>query len=528
MRIQFSNSLVARALRLFVLLAVVIGLISLLANYYFASQKIRAYSKTQIEAIISTVEPSAQIAAFLNDKSLAREIARGLVNNPIVARVEILDSDNQHLVAMTRTVNTTNSKSAISRELFSPFDASAPVGVIVISMDEEVLAEQRADFLVSVIVPTVLQSIALILAVTWAGLAAMFPRVKWFMFKLESLDVKRGEQIKIDTKKMGSEIANIATYINGLLQKMYSALDRERQLRQSSEVQAKQLESIFENARTGIFLANKDGSLISYNHACQLLSLREGIDLSNSGRVIDIFSADLEDTKDHIEKALENLARLHLEIFLPAKNGHRETWLQLNLTPIDKNSIQGIINDISSVKSESIAAQNLARTDPLTQLGNRLGFETEFQRRLSMTNQGLQSLALMSIDLDKFKAVNDTLGHDAGDQVLLFVANQLRTITRSSDYICRMGGDEFFILLDGVTEEVAAKMAARIVTALSEEIVIEPGVEASIGASIGVVYAPKNTNINADDLMRRADKTMYKVKNSGRNNFTVVNLANAS
>ncbi len=528
MRIQFSNSLVARALKLFIALAFVIGLMSLVANYFWASQKIRNSTRAQIESVISTVEPSAQIAAFLNDKSLAREIARGLVNNPIVARVEILDSDQQHLVVMTRSVGSDKSINIISRPLYSPFDASARVGTIAIRMDEEILAQQRFEFLVSVVVPAVLQTVALILAVTWAGLWAMFPKVNSFVNTLEKLDVQSGEQLPINAKKSGSEIANIANYINDLISKMYSALSRERTLRHNSEIQAKQLESIFENARTGIFLTKKDGTLISHNHFCQLISLREGIDLDHNGQVLDMFTGALNETQEHIARSLENLTRLHLEIFFPAKNGHREIWLQLNLTPIDTQTVQGVINDISSVKSESIAAQNLARTDPLTQLGNRLGFDTEFVRRLALTRQGEQSLALMSIDLDKFKEVNDTLGHDAGDQVLLFVANQLKSITRTSDYICRMGGDEFVILLDDISEEVASKMAGRIVQALSETIVIEPGVEASIGASIGVVYAPKHTPVEADDLLRRADKTMYKVKHSGRNNFTVVNLADAS
>lgn len=323
---------------------------------------------------------------------------------------------------------------------------------------------------------------------------------------------------------MGGEIARITEYINGLIDRMFAALNSERELRQASETQHKQIAAIIENARSGIFVADKTGKLLSLNQACQAIGLRHGNALTPGCNIVDMLPPSLDGASNQITKCLGKAQKLHLEIFLPPQNGKREMWLQLNLTPIDQDTAQGVINDITALKSESIAAQTLARTDPLTQLGNRLGFETEFNRRLANTGDGKQSLTLMSIDLDQFKAVNDTYGHDTGDQVLIYVAHQLQQITRNSDYICRMGGDEFNIVLDDISQEMSAKLAGRIVGRLQEAIVLQPDQSVQIGASIGVVFVPKGGKVLADDLLRKADKTMYQVKHGGRNNFAVVNF----
>ncbi|WP_317931225.1 diguanylate cyclase domain-containing protein [Halioxenophilus sp. WMMB6] len=524
---HFSNSLVVKSLQYFALLVTVIGAISLAFNYSLASSDIKNRTLAQVEGLINTIEPSAKIAAYLNDRGLAREIARGLINNDIVYQVRLIDSEGDDLISMTNTRGHTMSGIETTRTIRSPFDNSVVVGQISIQLDQNTLDQQKFHYLVSVLTPIVLQTLAVIFAMVWAGWAVAMPRVKAFLAKLDKLDIETGEHLDIDEQRNGVELGQTARYINTLIDKMYQAFSLERALRRESEIQQRKMEAIFENARTGIFLADRDGKLLSYNHACQIISLRKGVTLTGDSQVQDILTTDIPETNEQIAKSLKNLSKLHLEIYLPGKNGHRETWLQLNLTPIDDHSIQGIINDISAVKSESIAAQTLARTDPLTKLGNRLGFEVEFNRRLGRTGSGQQSLTLMAIDLDRFKVVNDTLGHGAGDQVLRDVAQQLQKMTRANDYICRMGGDEFVILLDDINETISAKLAERIVEQLQEPIVLDDDHSAHIGASIGVVYVPANESACAEELLRRADKTMYKVKHSGRNNYAVVNFSAA-
>lgn len=523
MQFNVTDSLLVKFLRAFILLVVVIGSISLMVNYSQASKDIQETTLVQVDSLVNTVEPSAQIAAYLNDKSMSREIARGLIQNTLISYVEIRDSNGLALAENGRESSANTSH--ITRPVNSPFDSSVHVGEIHLQLDQAAMDERKKRYLMSVLLPTAAQTLAVVVAMIWAAMSVVQPQMRDLLQRMERLNLELGEHLPVNAKRTGNEIARTAKYINDLIDKMYATLHRERTLRHESELQHKKMEAIFDNARSGIFLCDREGRLLSFNHACQILSLRDGSTLKSNSLVTDIFSPDLTDTREQINRSLTDLTKLHLEIFMPAINGHRESWLQLSLTPIDDNSIQGIINDISSLKHESIAAQTLARTDALTQLGNRLGFEGEFSRRLNSTCQGEQSLTLMTIDLDKFKAVNDTFGHDAGDQVLMYVAHQLSQITRKGDYVCRMGGDEFNILLDNIDQERAEKMAARIVSQLSQAITLEPGKEVEIGASVGVVFVPKNCQVLSDDLLRKADKTMYRVKHGGRNNFAVASFA---
>ncbi|BFM05493.1 sensor domain-containing diguanylate cyclase [Halioxenophilus aromaticivorans] len=524
MPLRFHNSLVYRALKFFLLLIAVIGGIALVVNYSLASAEIKHRSLSQIKEVLNAIEPSAQISAYLNDKSIAREIGRGLIKNPIISQVDLINSDGHPLVSISRGKRYTDSDTKVQRRLSSPFDSSVAVGTLSVVLDSDKLNQEKMRYLISVLAPTFLQTLAVAIAMVWTGLAVLLPKVRVFLKDIEDLEVQNGQKLDANKYQVGGEIARITEYINGLIDRMFAALNSERELRQASETQHKQIAAIIENARSGIFVADKTGKLLSLNQACQAIGLRHGNALSPGCNIVDMLPPSLDGASNQITKCLGKAQKLHLEIFLPPQNGKREMWLQLNLTPIDQDTAQGVINDITALKSESIAAQTLARTDPLTQLGNRLGFETEFNRRLANTGDGKQSLTLMSIDLDQFKAVNDTYGHDTGDQVLIYVAHQLQQITRNSDYICRMGGDEFNIVLDDISQEMSAKLAGRIVGRLQEAIVLQPDQSVQIGASIGVVFVPKGGKVLADDLLRKADKTMYQVKHGGRNNFAVVNF----
>ncbi len=524
MPLRFADSLVFKALKFFLLIIGFIGCFALIINYYLANNSIQLRSLTQIEELLNTIEPSAQISAYLNDKSMAREIGRGLIKSPAISRVSLINSDGLTLVALSRGRRQTATDTVVKRPLYSPFDSSVAVGELSVVLDSNQLNQKRFNYLMSVLLPIVLQTLAVTIAIIWTGMAVLLPKLKLFLNDIERLDVHQGQRLKTENYHMGSEIARVGEYINGLIGRMYQALERERSAREESELQHRQMAAILENSRTGIFVADCSGKLLSFNQACQTISRRHGNLLTPGSSISDMLASAQKTTENQILQSLGQSQKLQVEVFLPANNGHREIWLQLNLTPIDDATAQGVINDISALKSESIAAQTLARTDALTQLGNRLGFESEFSRRIANVNAGKQSLTVMSIDLDRFKAVNDDYGHDAGDQVLVYVAHQLKQITRTVDYICRWGGDEFIILLDDLDPSMSAKLASRIVEKLNEAIVLAPNQSVHIGASIGVVYAHIGEPVLSDDLLRKADKTMYQVKHGGRNNFAVVNF----
>ena len=161
-----------------------------------------------------------------------------------------------------------------------------------------------------------------------------------------------------------------------------------------------------------------------------------------------------------------------------------------------------------------------AHHDLLTGLPNRLSFGKRLERALAQATRTGQSGALLFIDLDRFKQVNDSLGHAAGDQLLQAVARRLRAVLRQEDRLFRMGGDEFTVILSAVdSAHEAARLAERLRQAASQPVVIG-GQEASVGATIGIVLFPGSaTGVGtetADELLRRADAAMYRAKAQGR------------
>ncbi|WP_019141012.1 CHASE domain-containing protein [Noviherbaspirillum massiliense] len=165
-------------------------------------------------------------------------------------------------------------------------------------------------------------------------------------------------------------------------------------------------------------------------------------------------------------------------------------------------------------------ALELALYDPLTGLPNRKLVTERLQQALSAARRRKQQVALMFVDLDKFKPVNDNFGHAIGDQLLQEVAKRLRACVRDSDTVSRLGGDEFVVLLAEVEgSEGAAAVADKILKALEEEFVVA-GHRLQISSSIGIAIYPDQAG-DGQGLLKKADAAMYHAKRSGRNNFVL-------
>jgi diguanylate cyclase (GGDEF)-like protein len=143
---------------------------------------------------------------------------------------------------------------------------------------------------------------------------------------------------------------------------------------------------------------------------------------------------------------------------------------------------------------------------------------------INMARRYKKAAALMFIDLDGFKAVNDTLGHDAGDYVLKQVAQRLLSCVRETDTVARIGGDEFLIIATEINSpKNAAQIAEKVIQLVSKPFIFK-GKKAVVGTSIGIALFPDHGK-DMDQLIKQADEAMYKVKNAGKNGFCFVNTA---
>lgn len=175
--------------------------------------------------------------------------------------------------------------------------------------------------------------------------------------------------------------------------------------------------------------------------------------------------------------------------------------------------------DVEIKQEESRRAAFLAEHDPLTGLANRMQLERVVRDRIERARAGKGSLALMFVDLDDFKPVNDTHGHAAGDRVLRLLAERLRRCTTSEDLVARLGGDEFVVVVDAGDREQLTRVAGRIAAAIREPVELR-GAPLRLTASIGVSGFPAD-GADFEALLRSADEQMYRVKRSGKGGISL-------
>ena len=176
-----------------------------------------------------------------------------------------------------------------------------------------------------------------------------------------------------------------------------------------------------------------------------------------------------------------------------------------------------LLEDITERRNAEARITHLARYDELTALPNRVNFRDEIERLLRVPHDAEQLSALLFIDLDQFKQVNDTLGHPCGDQLLCAVADRLRGMLRPEDFVARFGGDEFVVFQQNIrSTEDAAHLARRIVDHLSERYKIDNHL-VEIGASVGIAMTSRG--VSADTLLKNADMALYRAKADGRGTF---------
>jgi diguanylate cyclase (GGDEF)-like protein len=175
--------------------------------------------------------------------------------------------------------------------------------------------------------------------------------------------------------------------------------------------------------------------------------------------------------------------------------------------------------DITDRKRMEEAAQSAAQSDALTGLANRLLLNDRLRLALSRSRRSGNDVAVLYLDLDRFKQVNDRFGHAAGDRLLKHVALRLRSCVRSSDTVARLGGDEFVVLLEDLRDrEHAVAVVEKIIEEMRHPVNLE-GFQVPVTTSIGLAYA--NAGADADSLLKRADKALYEAKAAGRDCYSV-------
>jgi diguanylate cyclase (GGDEF)-like protein len=282
----------------------------------------------------------------------------------------------------------------------------------------------------------------------------------------------------------------------------------------------------FEAAGLGCFWATDDSGQITYVSETAVRNIgREPHDFV--GRpLVDVFAAMSGDGQEGPERPLAFLLGARNTIAglaVRVAGTKHETWWEISGKPhYDAQErftgYRGSAKDITVARERQHAAETLARCDSLTGLANRHYMEGQLARTLDAYRNAKRSCALMMMDLDRFKQVNDTLGHQAGDELLKQVAGRIGTVVAKRGTIGRLGGDEFQIILPDMDDRgELGELAQRIIQMVSQPYSID-GSRAIIGCSIGIATAPYD-GLEAEALTSAADLALYAAKGNGRGQF---------
>jgi len=282
--------------------------------------------------------------------------------------------------------------------------------------------------------------------------------------------------------------------------------------------------TVFENTREGILITDPQTRIIKVNQAlCAMFGYQEAELL---GQTPALFKSGRHDRRffDAIWQTIEDTGHWQGEIWSRRKNG--EIFPELNSISAvhDQHGMLthyvGIIADISRLKASEAELEFLAHHDSLTQLPNRRLLFSRLEHSLKQAHRQHHQLALLMLDLDRFKDVNDSFGHLAGDELLQQVATRLASLLRASDTLVRLGGDEFVLLLEQLAApEDAAHLADRIIATLNHSLTLTNGVEIRTGASIGIALFPDHGQ-TPEQLLQQADTALYHAKEQGRGRFS--------
>ncbi|MDG9924315.1 MULTISPECIES: EAL domain-containing protein [unclassified Pseudomonas] len=280
--------------------------------------------------------------------------------------------------------------------------------------------------------------------------------------------------------------------------------------------------SVLDNASEGILVIDKDGLIRFANPAMAQMLQGEVADLQGSALLSYLKSPEMpgewQDSEFYQHWRAGQTYRIHDAVLGTLAGGYLPAALSCSPLPQYQNSMVLIALDMSVVRNLHAQLESQAVTDALTGLYNRRGFHQALDTALSRVDRSGKRMAVLYLDLDGFKRINDSLGHDAGDQILRKVAEQLKHCLRPYDIVARMGGDEFTALLDTLDHpEDAARVAEKLIELISVRHQLD-GVEVTLGASIGIACFPE-CGQTVDGLLRSADMAMYEAKRAGRQQY---------
>lgn len=319
----------------------------------------------------------------------------------------------------------------------------------------------------------------------------------------------------IRADKIGNdEVGQVVDSFNQMLEMVQK---EDASLRESEE----KFRLISESSKVGIFQIDQSGKYNYVNEELSRITHLSAQQLLSAGWLSTVHPDDRRHISDLLQVLFKKGTEASLECSLLLADGSQK-WISGHVAPLHKADGQqegflGTILDITELKQANDQLEQMAFYDTLTGLANRRLFRNRLEHMLGNIPRNGGGVALILIDLDHFKHVNDSMGHDSGDSLLTVVSERLKHCVRFTDTVARLGGDEFAVILPNVPDtQTVSQISDKILAALSKPVMLDEQ-EIAVSASLGIAMAPEDSQ-SAETLIKNADLALYRAKGDGRNN----------
>lgn len=286
----------------------------------------------------------------------------------------------------------------------------------------------------------------------------------------------------------------------------------------------RQAAAVFDSTREGVLVTDAQGLIVHVNRAFMAITGYQREDVM--GQQPSLFKSGRHSSNFYQQmfQSLERTGEWSGEIWNRRKSGEiYPQWQTIRVIHDDQGHVShyvAVFSDITAIKNSEHELAHLAHHDPLTDLPNRLLFTDRAEQALASAQHHKRGCALLLLDLDHFKIINDSLGHNVGDQLLKLVGERLKGLLGPGVTLARLGGDEFAVLAESCPQVgQAAALAQRMLEAMKQPFIFD-GHQLFISASIGISLFP-NDALSAEQLLRNADSALFKAKSAGREGYAL-------
>ncbi len=528
----FRDLPIAKKLTLFcVIISLVSLIVAMIAIIIYDRYSFEDILKNELVVLASVISNRSSAAIVFDDRELAGNNLKSLSFQEAIVSACIykLDDNNPSTGVTARLASYPNN--SISCPTYTPTDTflldsadnkfveliqpilldNSIIGYLYLQSNTKELQDRQTNHVY------VMFAVSLFAVLIAFWLANIFAR--WISGPLHDLGstaqsiAEEDDYSRRANKHHNDEVGRVVDSFNLML----DVIEREdAELRESEE----KFRLISASSKVGIFQLDTNGNIVYANdELSQITGLSNNSIIENNWLSV-IHSDDKAVVENNWRSMLSNNQAININCRL--QNGTIK-WISGHVGLLTSNNAEvlgylGTINDITEIKNAQVQLEQMAFYDTLTGLANRRLFRNRLEHVISNLKREGNSLGLILLDLDNFKNINDSLGHDSGDALLTIIAERLQDCVRASDTVARLGGDEFAIILPGISNSLAAShVAEKIIETLKAPINLNE-TEIRITASAGISMAPEDSN-NAEDLVKNADLALYRAKDQGRDNY---------